>query len=295
MTRHPSTFRRSCRGQPAEPSSTDLLAGDHGRFMLWARPSYLDGDRPGDQAFSVPTGQFTVPGVASSMTQWPNIHAALQRLTGTPDLESLRAALTPLETRHRRGRNRPCPPLHHLCNPNGYGFEAPMPLNTVADVRLSGWTLLSSTAALAAPRRRGFSWYAPQTEYPSTFLPASARLVRTSVSPASFGRNYRLVYLLTTLALSTEPTSSSAWRDGFRHPRRDLSLHRSVCTTGHRDYQEKQEATCLCLPLPPHAATVHCTQRRRAIPSLNAQVLHPSKQDICPADPALCVASGLPL
>ena len=222
-------------------------------------------------------------------SQWPNIHAALQRLTGTPGLESLRAALTPLETRHRRGRNKPCPPLHRLCNPNCYGFETPMPLNTVADVSLSGWTLLSSTAALAAPRRRGFSWYAPQTAYPSTFLPASARLVRTSVSPASFGRNYRLAYLLTTLALSTEPEQQpGAWRDGFRHPRRDLSLYRSVCTTGHRDglkSTKKSRRPSALSAAASHAAAVHCTQRRRAIPSLNAQVLHPSKQDICPRRP----------
>ena len=40
-------------------------------------------------------------------SSWPGIHTALQRLTGTPGLEDLRAALMPLESRRRIGRKGP--------------------------------------------------------------------------------------------------------------------------------------------------------------------------------------------
>ena len=61
-----------------------------------------------------------------------------------------------------------------------------------------------------------------------------------------------------------------------------------MCTTGHRDglkYTRKSRRPPALSAAASHAATVHCTQRRRAITSLNAQVLHPSKQDICPRRP----------
>ena len=126
MTRHPSTIRRSCRGQPDENKQhrpacrRPWKVHAMGKTLLprW-RQAWRSSFQRAYRAVHCARSGFIndVPSLLwlarryhlyYPRSQWPNIHAALQRLTGTPGLESLRAALTP---RQKWALSSPAPPL----------------------------------------------------------------------------------------------------------------------------------------------------------------------------------------
>ena len=212
--------------------------------------------------------------------------------SASPERRALRASGLPLcqwKPATAEAEKDPALPSHCLCDPSCYAATVPMPLNMAVDVCHSGRTPISSTAVPAALRRRDCSWHGPQTGHPSALLPKPARRAWTSICPALFGRHFRLVYLPTTRAHNTEPEQQpGARRGGYHHPRQGLSQFRSVCTTGHRDglkHTRKGRKPPALSAAASRAATVPCTQHHQTITSLNAQVLHPLKQDICPLRP----------
>ncbi|CAE7837552.1 unnamed protein product, partial [Symbiodinium necroappetens] len=138
---------------------------------------------------------------------WPDIHAVLQSLIGTPGLETLRSALVPLETRCRRGRK----------------------------VRKRG-TPTPSAAAPDAYRRPDCSWYGPQLAHQSAYMPMLASAAWCSLRSAFSTCCARLAYRLMTRAHSTGPEQKlDAWRGGSPPRRLDPYQFQFAYTIGHRD------------------------------------------------------------
>ena len=218
---------------------------------------------------------------------WQDIHAAHLRLTGTPGLEGLQAALAPMDTRHRRGRKGHSLPLSSPSGLSSHAAATPMPPSLAADAAVchSGQTSTSPMAVPAALPQRDCSWHGPQIGQLSALLMKQACSAWTPICPALLGRHSRLVCLLVTRAHSTEHVQQlGVQRGGYHHPRPDLSLFRSVCTIGHRDglkSTRKGRKPPATSAVASREATAPYPQHRQTITSLNAQASHPWKQAIC--------------
>ena len=218
---------------------------------------------------------------------WPDIHAALLRLTGTPGLEGLQAALAPMDTRHRRGRKGHSLPLSSPSGLSSHAAATPMPPSLAADAAVchSGQTSTSPMVVPAALPQRDCSWHGPQIGQLSALLMKQACSAWTPICPALLARRCRLVCLLVTRAHNTEHVQQlGVQRGGYHHPRPDLSLFRSVCTIGHRDglkSTRKSRKPPATSAVASREVTVPYPQHRQTITSLNAQASHPWKQAIC--------------
>ena len=216
---------------------------------------------------------------------WPDIHAALLRLTGTPGLEGLQAALAPMDTRRRRGQKGHSLPLSFLSGLSSHAAATPMPPSMAADADVchSGQTPTSPTAVPAALPLQ-LAWTSDRTPL---CTPNEAGL--QCLDPHLPGP------LWPTLQAGLPPGDPYAHntehvqqpgvqRGGYHHPRPDLSLFRSVCTTGHRDglkSTRKSRKPPASSAVASREATIPYPQHRQTITSLNAQASHPWKQDIC--------------
>ena len=208
-------------------------------------------------------------------SSWPDIHAVLQRLIGTPGLEDLRAALVPLETRCRGGRKGPHRPERCICNSSCHAACAVTPSTVAADVCYSGRTPTPSAAAPDAHRRPDCSWYGLSL----SIHPSTCRCPACSECCA------RLVYLLKTHAHSIGPEQKlDAWQGGSPPRRPDPYQFQSVCATGHRDGLKSTRKGRM-LPASSaavsHAATSPRIRHWWTTTFMSVRVLRPLIQDTC--------------